>query len=64
MSGGVLRFPLRQTGAILICKERDGAGWLVCARNHGWLHGDRRSALADAQWLANNFGLPVREIVR
>lgn len=40
----------------------DGAGWLVCARYHGWLHGDRRAALADAQWLAWNLALPVREV--
>jgi hypothetical protein len=61
MSGAILRFPLRRTGAILICKERDGGGWLVCARDHGWVHGDQRSALVDAHWLAWNLGLPVRE---
>jgi hypothetical protein len=57
----IIRFPLRRIAAVLICKERDGVGWLVCARDHGWIHGDRRSALADAHWLAWNLGLPVRE---
>jgi hypothetical protein len=40
---------------IRIVPERDG-GWLVLThRGHGWLHGDRQSALKDkrrldAQW--------------
>ena len=38
-------------------------GWLVLAGSHGWLHGDRRAALADAHWLAWNLGLAVREVV-
>jgi hypothetical protein len=46
--------------AVWMLQAREG-GWLVLARGHGWLHDDRRSALADAQWLSNNFGLPVRE---
>jgi hypothetical protein len=27
---------------------------------HGWSHGDRYSATADVEWLARNFGLPIR----
>jgi hypothetical protein len=34
--------------------------WLVLAGSHGWSHGDQRSALTDAQWLAANHGLPIR----
>jgi hypothetical protein len=27
---------------------------------HGWAHGQRESAEADARWLSENFGLPIR----
>jgi hypothetical protein len=39
---------------------REDKAWLVVVGAHGWLHGDERSALADARWLASNFGLPIR----
>ena len=32
-----------------------------CWRAHGWLRGDRRSALVDAHWMAGISGFPVRE---
>jgi hypothetical protein len=38
-----------------------GGAWLVLALEHGWLHGERSTAIADAQWLSRNLGLPVRE---
>jgi hypothetical protein len=60
MTAHILRFPARNAAAIFISKAVEG-GWLVLARDHGWLHGDRRAALADAHWLAWNLGLPVRE---
>jgi hypothetical protein len=60
MTPAVIRFPSRRSAAVWMLQAREG-GWLVLARGHGWLHDDRRSALADAQWLSNNFGLPVRE---
>jgi hypothetical protein len=56
----VIRFPLRRVAAVLVVRERGGDGWLVLASDHGWLHGDRRSALQDAHWLAWNLGLPIR----
>jgi hypothetical protein len=56
----VIRFPPRSAHCIRLLPEAGGA-WLVLAREHGWLHGDRRAALADARWLARNLGLPVRE---
>lgn len=56
----IIRFPARNVAAIFISEAAEG-GWLVCARDHGWLHGDRRSALVDAHWLAWNLGLPIRE---
>ena len=40
-------------------RERDGEGWLVLARSHGWLHGDRNTALADAHSIAGGFGVGV-----
>jgi hypothetical protein len=58
----VVRFPPRTAGAIFICEERDGDGWLVLARDHGWLHGSRSDALEDAAWLASNLGFPIREL--
>jgi len=61
MTSAVVRFPPRRMAAVWIL-EHDGA-WLVLARDHGWLHGDRRSALAAAYWLSSNLDLPVREVV-
>jgi hypothetical protein len=34
--------------------------WLVLAGSSGWIHGDQRSAWADAEWLARNLGVPIR----
>jgi hypothetical protein len=59
MSAHIIRFPPRRSSAIWILRE--GPVWLVLARGHGWLHGDRRAALADTHWLGWNLGLPVRE---
>jgi hypothetical protein len=59
-SAAVIRFPMRCAACIRLMHEADGA-WLVLAYSHGWLHGDRRAALADARWLGRNLGLPVRE---
>jgi hypothetical protein len=56
----VVRLPPRRMAAVFVCEERSG-GWLVLAGSHGWIHGDRRAALADAHWLGWNLGLPVRE---
>ena len=58
MSARLLEFPPRRFFAIRVLQ---GAGeWLVLAGPHGWLHGDERSAIAEAKWLAANFGLPIR----
>jgi hypothetical protein len=59
----VIRFPLRRIASVLVVRERGGDGWLVLAGAHGWLHGDRRSALEDAHWLRWNFSLSIQEIV-
>jgi hypothetical protein len=35
-----------------IMREPGGEGWLVVTpRGHGWVHGDRQSALDDKRWL-------------
>ena len=57
MTARIIKFPPR---AILVSEAPEG-GWYVIVRSHGWLHGDRRSAIADARWLSRNYGLPVRE---
>jgi hypothetical protein len=62
MTAAVVRFALRRVASILIVRERGGDGWIVLAGSHG-CYGDRRSALADAHWLAWNLGLAVREVV-
>jgi hypothetical protein len=38
--------------------ERDG--WYVVRGSHGWIHSDVASAWADAAWLSNNLGFPIR----
>ena len=50
--------------APIFVREIPGDGWLVSARGHGWLHGDRRSAIADARWLSRNLQLPMRDTSR
>jgi hypothetical protein len=58
----VCRLPPRRCAAVWVLARDDG--WLVLARGHGWLHGDRRSALAEARWLAWNLGgLPIPEAI-
>jgi hypothetical protein len=57
----VVRFPPRRSAAVIICKERDGDGWMVIAGAPGWLCGSLTQARAEARWLSDNLGLPVRE---
>jgi hypothetical protein len=49
---------MRRAACVWLLLDCDG--WLVLARDHGWIHDDYYSALADAQWMARNLGLPVR----
>ena len=60
MSARIIRFPPRRSSAIWILRE--GPVWLVLARGHGWLHGDRASAFREAHWLSQNLGVPIREV--
>jgi hypothetical protein len=57
--GELIEFPRRHFFSVRIL--RDAESWLLLAGEHGWAHGDERSALADAEWLAANLSLPVRE---
>jgi hypothetical protein len=58
----VIRFPSRRFAAVLVCRQRDGEGWLAIAGSHGWLFGSILEARAEARWLARNLSLPIREI--
>jgi hypothetical protein len=58
----IIRFPPRRSAAVWILND-EGA-WLVLAGSNGWLHGDRSAAFEDAQWLARNLQLPIREILQ
>jgi hypothetical protein len=57
----VIRLPIRS--CIWIIENAEDAPWLVLAGNHGWAHGDKQSAIDDAQWLARSFQLPIRSAV-
>jgi hypothetical protein len=59
----VIRFPPRSISAVVICRERDGGGWITLAGAHGWVFGSLADARLAARWLARNFGLPIRESV-
>jgi hypothetical protein len=58
----ILRFSLRRVDTILICRERNGGGWLTLCGSHGWLFGSLSAARREAKWLALNLSLPVREL--
>jgi hypothetical protein len=57
MTAVVLPFPRRGPWKIELLRE--GAAFLVRARNHGWLHGSLADALADAKWLAANHRVAI-----
>ena len=57
MTEQIIPFPVRGPFNVLVM--RDEGAWLVVARDHGWLHGNRRSAIRDAKWLAEGFGVAI-----
>ena len=59
MSNIIVPFPNRGPFVVRIERERDGEGWLVLARSHGWLHGDFYAATVDAREIASGFGVSV-----
>ena len=47
-----------------VVEVRDvGSAYLVVAKDHGWLHGYRRDAIKDAEYVASTFGVGVRIIL-
>jgi hypothetical protein len=57
MNANIIKFPERGPFAVRI--RREDSAWLVVARDHGWLHGSRREAEADAEWIARAYGVAV-----
>jgi hypothetical protein len=51
----------RSEPASAIVIVREDCAWLVLAGEHGWLHGDRRAAQHDAEWLKANLDPPIQE---
>jgi hypothetical protein len=67
MSARVLPFPCRAATLkrrgwhpfnVEILREELG-GWFVVCCDHGWLHGSRREALADAREIADGWGCGI-----
>jgi hypothetical protein len=59
MSARIIEFPPRRSFSVRIMREAEA--WLVLCREHGWLHGSRDAALADANEIAEEFGFAIRE---
>ena len=58
MTAHILEFP--QRGPFSVRIERGDAAWIVTCRDHGWLHGDKRAAIADAIEIASGFGVALQ----
>jgi hypothetical protein len=59
MNARIIRLPVRS--CIWIVEDSDCAPWLVLAPGgHGWAHGQKENAEADARWLSENFNMPIR----
>jgi hypothetical protein len=54
----IIAFPARGPFAVHVGREDEG--WLVVCRQHGWLHGSRHEALADAAEIASGFGVACK----
>jgi hypothetical protein len=57
MTAPIISFPPRGPFAVYV--KHIESCWLVLCRDHGWLHGDRLSAIADANSIAAGFGVTV-----
>jgi hypothetical protein len=65
MSAEIIQFPKRHRFAIPRSRAvwvfpGDDYPWWVVAGSHGWIHSDVASAWADARWLSDNLGYPIR----
>jgi hypothetical protein len=56
----ILKFPQRGPFAVTICREDEA--WLVVCRQHGWLFGSNKEAVAEAHRTARSFGVSVIEV--
>jgi uncharacterized protein with LGFP repeats len=61
VTASIARFPSHRSRAVWVFPGGDVAWWVV-AGSHGWIHGDVESAWADAEWLSNNLGFPIRPV--
>jgi hypothetical protein len=59
LTARIIEFPPRRSMAVRILRE--DTAWLVVCREHGWLHGSRDAALADAIEIAGGLGITIRE---
>jgi hypothetical protein len=59
MSARIIEFPPRRSFSVRIMRE--DRAWLVVCREHGWSHGSRDAALADANEIAEGFGFAIIE---
>jgi hypothetical protein len=55
MTALIIRFPEFH---VRVVPANEG-GWMVLCRSHGWLHGDRNTAVEDARWIAAGYGTRV-----
>jgi len=60
MSAQIIPFPSLAPFSVYVQPDRDGGGWVVICRDHGWQHGDRHAANSEAVDIAAGFKVPVR----
>jgi hypothetical protein len=60
MTAQIIPFPSVAPFSCYVEIDRSGGGYLVICREHGWAHGDRNAANADAVEIARGFGVPAR----
>jgi hypothetical protein len=63
MTATVIQFPRPARADAIRIRHRAGEWLVLTPKGHAWLHATLGAARADAQWLARNFGLPIREVV-
>ena len=59
MNAPVVRFPGRRAEAVFVIPEVLGGAYVIL-REHGWLFGSRREAVAEANAMARKLGIHVR----
>lgn len=59
MTARILQFPPRGPFAVQIVRE--DPAWLVICKQHAWLFGSRREAMAEAREIADGYAVAVAE---